>query len=147
MARATKLSFGEVAVVRSATALLAADSATLSDANFPVADAIDCSKLDTIFVGPEITGGTNPTMTIEALFRDSDAPDGQRWKRLYLGAAPGVTATALANETTGAIQTGLGYAELRVYGCPQVYLRITAVGSPTSTTAWKILALPGQRRP
>lgn len=147
MARATQLANGQLAVVRSVTALLAADSATLTDANILPADGIDCTKLDTIFVGPEITGGTNPTMTIEALFRDPDAPDGQRWKRLYLGAAPGVTATALANETTGALQTGLGFAELRVYGWPLVYLRVTAVGAPTSTTAWKILAFPGQRRP
>jgi hypothetical protein len=145
VARKTALVTGEVATLRSASAALAADSATLTDANFPVAGAIDCSGFDSILVGVEITAGTNPTETIVALFRDAEAADGARWKRLLLGAAPGVTATALANETTGAL-TGTSFAELRVFGAKQVFLRIAAVANESSTTAWKILGMPGRTR-
>lgn len=147
MARKTgQLRTGETTVVRSASAIIAADSATLTDANFPVAQALDCTGFDTILVGVEITAGTNPSMTLEALFRDADAADGSRWGRMLLGAAPGVTATALANETTAALASNVAWCELRVFGHPSVMLRITAVANAASTTAWKILARPGQVR-
>jgi hypothetical protein len=84
-------------------------------------------------------------MTVEALFRDGEAPDGARWKRLLLGAPPGVTLAALANETTGSL-TGGSFVELRVFGAKQVFLRISAVANATSTTAWKILGMPGRTR-
>ncbi len=137
---------GETTVARSATAVIAADSATLTDANIPAAQALDCSGFDTILVGVEITAGTSPTMTIEALFRDADAADGSRWGRLLLGAPPGVTATALANETTTALAPNANFVELRVFGHPSVFLRTTAVANATNTTAWKILVRPGRVR-
>jgi hypothetical protein len=137
---------GETAVVRSATALLAADNPALTDANIPPAQGLDCSGYDTILVGVEIAGGTAPTMTLEPLFRDDDAADGLRWGRLDLGAAPGVTLAALASEKTPALASNVTWAELRVFGHPNVFLRIDAAGTPTSTTAWKILARPGKVR-
>lgn len=146
MARPDALRPGVLAVARSASAVIAADNATLTDVNIPVAQAIDCSQFDTIFVGAEITAGTNPTITVEALIRDEDAPDGSRWKRLQLGARPGVTLAALANETTGALGSNSDLVELRVFGANQVFLRITAVANAGSTTAWKILAMGGQPR-
>lgn len=137
---------GQTTIVRSASAVIAADSATLTDANIPPAQALDCSGYDTILVGVEITAGSSPTMTIEALFRDADAADGSRWARYLLGAAPGVTLASLAAETTGALAPNIQWVELRVFGHPLVFLRITAVANSGSTTAWKILARPGRVR-
>lgn len=137
----------EPGVAREATALLAADSATLSDANFPVAAAISCQGFDTIFVGAEIVAGAGPTMTVEALFRDAEAADGSRWKRLLLGAKDGITALASpASEDTGALGSNSDFAELRVFGAALVYLRIKAVASAAGTTAWKILVCGGKTR-
>lgn len=146
MARKIALYTGEVATLRSAAALIAADSATLTDANIPPANAIDCTGLDSIFVGVEITGGASPTMTLEALYRDSEAADGARWKRLLLGARDGVTLAALAAEDTGALD-GTSLVELRTFGFRYVFLRIKAVANAGSTTAWKILGMPGRTRP
>lgn len=150
MARVAALGYGitladAFGVARDISGVIAADSATLTDANFPAASAFACSGLDTIIVAVEITAGTNPTATIEALFRDSEAPDGQRWVRILLGAAPGVTATALAAPTTGALLNGQA-AELRVFGHPKVFLRVSAVTNATSTTNMKILVKPGAVR-
>lgn len=152
MARATGLVEGaqrltSFTIARSASALIAADSSTLTDANIPLASAIDCSGYDTILVGAEITGGTNPTMTVEPLFRDSEAADGSRWKRIQLGAPPGVTATALATQNTGALAQISDFVEIRVFGHPSVFLRISAVANAASTTAWQILVRPGAVRP
>ncbi len=133
-------------VARSATALIAADSATLTDANIDPTKAIDCWGLDSIFVGVEITGGTNPGMTIEPLFRDPDAADGSRWRRLITGVPDGVTLAAAAIQSTGSIPADLSMIELRVFGWRSVFLRISAVANATSTTAWKILAMPGKSR-
>lgn len=137
---------GETAVLRSASAAIAADSAALTDANIPPADAINCAGLDTVIVGVEITGGSSPTMTLEPLFRDPDAADGSRWGRYLLGAAPGVTLASLASETTGALASNTQWAELRVFGHPAVFFRVTAVANAGSTTAWKILGRPGRVR-
>lgn len=135
------------AVAREATALLAAENASLVDANYPVAQALNCEGFDSIFVGAEITGGAGPTMTIEALFRDEDAADGSRWKRVLLGAKEGITAAASpAAEDSGALGANSDFAELRVFGAKKVFLRIKAVANPAGTTAWKILACPGKTR-
>jgi hypothetical protein len=147
MARPVRqLSHGQWTEVRSATAAIAADSGTLTDANIPPAQALDCWGFDSIFVAVEITGGASPTMTVEALFRDADAADGSRWERLMLGARDGVTAAALANENTGALAPNANPVELRVFGARSVFLRITAVANAGSTTAWKIIAMPGKKR-
>lgn len=147
MPRKQKVLFtGEVTELRSGAGAIAADSATLSDANFPPAEAIDCTGYDSILVGVDVDGGASPTMTIEALVRDENAADGARWKRLLLGAAPGVTLAALANETTGALAPG-NLAELRVFGAKQVFLRATAVANSGGTTGWRILGIPGKTRP
>lgn len=146
MARNSGLYTGQVTVLRSATALIVADSGTLTDANIVPADAVNCAGLDTIFVGVEITAGSSPTMTIELLFRDAEAADGSRWKRLLLGARPGITVlSAVASETSGALD-GASLVEMRCFGHALVYPRITAVANPTSTTAWKILGMAGQVR-
>ena len=59
-----------LSLARTVTGVIAADNASLIDANYPIASGIDCTGFDTIFVGVEIAGGTAPTATIEALFRD-----------------------------------------------------------------------------
>ena len=132
--------------VRSASAVIAADSATLTDVNIDPTVALNCWGYDTIFVGVEITGGASPTMTIEPLFRDADATDGSRWRRLLVGALNGVTLGAATVATTGALAPDLTSSEIRVFGHTSVYLRITAVANAGSTTAWKIVAKPGVTR-
>ena len=62
--------------MRSASAIIAADNSTLTDTNIPPEDAINCRGLETVWVRVDVTNGTNPTMTLEALFRDPDAADG-----------------------------------------------------------------------
>lgn len=136
--------------VRTIAGAIAADSATLSDANFPVASALDCRGCDTIWVSVEITGGAGPTCTIEALFRDEGAADGSRWQRIQTGVLNGITPTAsatnqVADQVTSAL-TNLQQCEIRVDGWKQVYLRRTAVTNDVGTTTMKILARPGKTR-
>lgn len=145
MARKTTLTPGNVCALRSAASIIVADSGTLTDANIPPSAAVDCTGFDSVFVGVEITAGTAPAMTIEALFYDPNAADGARWKRLLLGAEPGVTAGALAAEDSGALD-GTKLVELRVFGHSQVFFRVVSVANPTSTTAWTILGMCGRRR-
>ena len=139
---------GELAAgyARDEAATIAADNSTLSDANYPVAKAINCKGFDTILVGAEIVGGASPTITFEALFRDAEAADGSRWKRFLLGAKDGITAAASpAAEDTGALGNNSDFAELRVYGHELVFLRAKAVANAAGTTAWKCLVMPGRR--
>ena len=142
---------GQTTALRTIGGVIAADSATLSDANYPavggvLTGAIDCSGYDSIFVGVEIVAGTGPTMAIEALFYDPNAPADAHLSRLLLGAEPGVTVGALASEVTPALTSDNQYAELRVFGHKQVFLRVTAVTNPTSTTSATILGRPGRVR-
>jgi len=147
MARKTGcLRTGETTELRAIAGIIAADSATLTDANIPPASGIDCSGLETVLVGVEIAVPGTGTMTIEALFYDADQADGARWSRYLLGAAPGVTLGALAGETTGALANGSQYAELRVFGHSKVFFRITAVANSGGTTSSKILGRPGRVR-
>jgi hypothetical protein len=145
--RKTTFQSGCVYVARSATAQIAADSGTLSDANIPPASGLDCFGYDTIFVGVDITGGSSPTMTVEPLFRDSsDVADGSRWFRVKCGVTDGVTLAAAGNLDTGALAPNANYTELKVFGCRNVFLYIKAVANVGSTTAWKILVMPGKVR-
>jgi hypothetical protein len=146
MARNTTFKDRSVIVARSGTGVIAADSATLTDANIDPSLMLDCGGLDTIFVGAEITAGTNPTMTVEPLFRDAEAADGSRWFRLMTGALEGVTLASAANQNTGALATNANFVELRVFG-QKVFFRVTAVANATSTNGWKILVMPGRLRP
>lgn len=135
------------ATARAISGAIAADSATLTDANFPPASGFSCQGYDTILVGVEIVAGTNPTATVELLFRDEEAADGSRWKRLLLGAREGITALASpASETTGALGSNSDFIELRCFGASLVYPRVTAVTNSASTTSMKILVLPGRQR-
>jgi hypothetical protein len=143
MARNNGLRTGEVTVLRSATATIAADNATLTDANIPPAQGVGCQGLDTVLVGVEITGGSSPTMTIEALVRDGEAADGARWKRMTAGLAFEGTPTI---GDTGALD-GTAFVELPTFGASLVFFRIKAVANAGSTTAWKILGMPGRARP
>jgi hypothetical protein len=146
MAYAAGLVRGRVGV-RAMTGVIAADSATLTDANIPPAGAFDCSGYDTVFVSCDITGGASPTLNIEPLFRDNDAADGNRWRRLLVGSPDGVTAAAAAIQTTGAIAPQANMVEMRVLGWPAVFFRVTAVTNPGSTTASAVLVMTGKRRP
>lgn len=135
---------GQIVTLREGASVIAADSATLTDTNIDPAIAFDCWGLESLFIGVEITGGTNPTMTVEPLFRYASAADGSRWRRLTLGALPGVTLTAAGTVTTGAMASDLSMVELRVFGATSVFFRISAVANATSTTAWKLLGMPGR---
>lgn len=140
---------GEITELRAVEALLAADSTTLTDANIDPDAAIDCSGLDTVLLGVTVTGAPTATITVEALLYDENAADGERWRRLLLGAAPGVTLGALANETTGALgvaANAISFAELRVFGHSKVFFRASAVANPAGSTAWKIIGMPGRIR-
>lgn len=137
---------GETTELRAIAGAIAADSATLSDANFPIANAINCEGYESIFVGLEIAVPGTATMTIEALFGDPDAATDLKWSRTLLGAEPGVTVGALAGETTGALLSGSQFAELRVFGHRYVFLRVTAVTNAGGTTSSKILGRPGRVR-
>jgi hypothetical protein len=143
---------GETTIIRSVAAVLAIDSATLSDVNYPavagkLTGAINCEGYDTVFVGMEVTVPGTSTAIIEALFYDPDGATDQKLSRLLLGAAPGVTLAALAAEVTPALPgTETQFCELRVFGHPQVFFRITTVANTTNTTAYKILARPGRIR-
>jgi hypothetical protein len=79
-----KLVESEVTELRSAAAAIAADNATLTDANIPPASAFSSQEFDSVLLSAEITGGASPSFTLELLLRDLEAPDGQRWKRLAL---------------------------------------------------------------
>ena len=145
--RKTTFATGRTFVARSATAAIAAENATLDDAHYDPTKGLDCFAYDTIFVGVEITGGSSPTMTVEPLFRDSsDATDGARWFRVKCGVTDGVTLAAAANLDTGALGTNADFTEIKVFGCRNVFLRVKAVANAGSTTAWKILVMPGKTR-
>lgn len=122
--------------VRNIAGAIAADNATLTDANIPTATAMDCTGFETVIVKVEVAAGTNPTMTIEALFRDEDAADGLRWTRRVNSSG-----TAF---TTGALVAN-GECEITVDGWPSVFFRVTAVTNSGSTTSSKIIVRPGKR--
>lgn len=151
MARPTVLSVdgAKFALLRTVAGAIAADNATLSDANYPVASAFDATGFDTVFIGVEIDGGSSPTATIELLFRDEDAADQQRWKRLKFGAIEGVVApgSAPAVQDTGALTPNADMVELVTLGRRIVYPRVKAVTNSGSTTALRIIAIPGVVRP
>jgi len=140
MSRPVSLFTNAISAVRTKTnggSAVAADSATLSDANFPLlADAttggtIDCRGLSSLWVSVEFTGGTGPTIDLDPLIRDEDAADGARWKRLMPGTTPALYQPTL---------DGTGFVEIRCDG-GKVFPRIKAVtGSPTGIV---ILARPG----
>jgi hypothetical protein len=141
------LQSGKVAQHRATSAAIAADNATLTDANIPPAAALDCSGYETVFVSCDITAGTNPTLTIEPLYRDEDAADGNRWRRLMVGSPDGVTLGAAAAQSTGALAPQANMVEIRVAGWKKVFFRVSAVANSAGTTAWSILVMPGKRRP
>jgi hypothetical protein len=145
MARPAGLSASQLASVREISGAIAADSGTLVDATFPVASALSCQGFETVWVGVEIDGGSSPTAAIEVLVRDGDAAtDGKRWKRLLVGAPPGVTLASAASAKTPALD-GTSLYELRVDG-RLVFFRVDAVTNPTNTTAMRILAMGGKPR-
>ena len=125
-----------VSAVRAVTgAPVAADSATLTDANIPplinatTGGAIQCRGLATLWVGVELIGGTS--IVLDMLFRDEDAADGQRWHRLLVGASPAIYRPTL---------DGTGFVEVTVNGS-LVFPRIhTVTGVVTSAI---LLARPG----
>jgi hypothetical protein len=121
---------------REGSTAIAADNATLTDANFPPAGALDCQSFETVWAQVAIDGGSSPTMTLEALFRDEDAPDGSRWVR---------NRDAAGVLTTPALAPGQAF-EITVDGWSKVFLRVSAVTNAGSTTGWKILVRPGKRR-
>lgn len=129
------LALGKWTEARSVSGVIAADSATLTDANFPTTLGLDCSGYETVIVAATIAAGTNPTITVEALVRDPDAADGQRWVR---------RTSAGSGLTSGALLTG-HCAELSVDASSLVLFRISAVTNSGSTTSCKVLVTPGKR--
>ena len=148
MARAVGLSKGKITAVRELAAAvpIVADSVTLTDANIDPTKTVNCSGYDTVFVGCEIDVPAGASMVVEALFRDPNAvDDGSRWKRLPVGARPGVTPGALAAEDTGSID-GSKMTELRVHGHSSVFFRVVSVAGAGATTGGRILLMPGGAR-
>ncbi len=136
MTYAPAMKLGEWAEVRTASSAIAADNSTLIDANIPPASALNCRGLETVWVMVAITGGSSPTMILEALFRDDTAADGSKWTRQR--DASGLLVTA-------ALAPGVAQ-EVRVDGWLSVFLRVTTVANESGTTAWKILVRPGKPR-
>jgi len=145
MARPTGLSVDRLAAVRTISGEIAADSATLTDANIDPDDGINCLGFQTLWVGVEIAGGSGPTAALEVLVRDDAAADGARWKKLLVGAPDGVTLAAAASAKTPALN-GTSLYEVRVEGRAKVFLRVDAVTNATGTTAMTILAMGGKPR-
>jgi hypothetical protein len=138
-----KLVESEVTELRSAAAAIAADNATLTDANIPPASAFSSQEFDSVLLSAEITGGASPSFTLELLLRDLEAPDGQRWKRLALAKRFGGDDST--PQTTVTLD-GTKFVEVLTYGAELIFPRITSVTNAGGTTAWKILARPGARR-
>jgi hypothetical protein len=142
---------GAGTLIGAGSTVIVADNSTLTDANIPPAQSLDCCGYDSIFVGCNIAGGTNPSLTVEALFRDSEAADGSRWRRLLAGAREGLTAVAspaaLETVLVGTGTAPVTFAEIRVFGHRSVFLRISAVANPGSTTGYELLVKPGRIRP
>jgi hypothetical protein len=132
---------------RSVAGTIAADAATLTDTFIAPTLAISCQMFDTIFVGAEISGGTAPALTVEPLFYDKEAADGSRWKRIAVGALPGVDPVASSASQTVSLASNATMAELMVFGHPQVFLRVTAVTNATATAGYTVVAMPGRVRP
>ena len=116
--------------------VIAADTATLTDANYPVASAIDCTGYETVLVKCAVTGNAAATMAIEALFRDSNAADGSRWPRRVNASGAIVTAALL---------TDVQEQELTVDGHDLVFFRVTAVTNSAGTTTASIYVRGGKR--
>lgn len=133
--------------VRSVTGTIAADPGTLTDALIPPTLAVDCHCWDTIFVAADIAGGTAPSVTIEPLFYDSHAADGSRYRRIAVGALPGVDTVATPASQVATLANGATMAELMVFGHPQVFLRVSTVANATATTGYTLVAMPGRIRP
>jgi hypothetical protein len=135
MARPVALSLTTDSQPRTVTgAPVAADSATLTDANFsPTPDnvlggAFNCYGFSTVWLNAEFTGGTSPTVTLDMLFRDDGAANGSRWRRV--------------SGLSGPTLDGTGWQEVRVDGSV-VYPRLgTVTGSPTGIN---LLARSGVR--
>lgn len=147
MARPNSITPGRFYQARATAGVIAADSATLTDANILPTDAFDATGYDSVFVKVEIDNGSSPTVTLEPLFRDPDANDGSRWVRHKMGAPAGVVApgSAPASQATPAMANG-DCVEVVTYGEPLVYMRINAVANSGSTTACRILVKPGMVR-
>ncbi len=132
-------------IVRTKVGVIAADSATLTDANIAPAVALNCKGFDSILVRPVITGGVSPSVVIEPLFYDANAADGARWQRVILSPTPGmVPAGTDAIPTTCALGNGQ-VEEISTHGFAKVYLRVVSVNNPGSTTNLVLLAYPGAR--
>lgn len=131
--------------VRTIAGVIAADSATLTDANISPDLALNCKGFDSIFVRPLITAGTNPSVVLEPLFYDALAADGARWQRIILSPTPGAAPAGVdAVPTTCALGNGQ-VEEISTYGFAKVFLRIASVINATLTSNLIILAYPGRR--
>jgi hypothetical protein len=133
----------KVRIVATQSGSIAADSATLTDANYPpAADAtnggtVSCRGLRTIWLGAARADGTalagGTSIEVEALVRDSEAADGQRWKRMLDSSGSPITF----------VLDGTGFLELPVYG-RLVFVRVSNV-TGSITQAVHLLAFPGER--
>lgn len=104
-----KISGAETTVARNDVTV--ADSTTIDDTNFPPDDATDCAGWDSVMLFPLHNGGTNPTTTIQVLYRC-----GSGW-------AVGATTSALAEGVAAVVST---------YG-RKCFFRVNAItGSPTN---------------
>jgi hypothetical protein len=100
----------------------AAESATLSDANFPPANALHCAGAKTILVYYDDDSGGAGTITFQPLIRD------------------GVNGLWLPRPTV--VVTGRSPAEITVFGANEVFLRVNAVAAPGNNA--KVRAAVGE---
>jgi uncharacterized Zn-finger protein len=138
--------YGQGIGARVVAGTIAADAATLTDAFIAPTLAISCQQYDTIFVTAEIAGGTAPSVTVEPLFYDKEAADGSRWKRLMVGALPGVPST-VASVQSAVLVNNATMVEMQTFGHPKVFLRVSAVANAPATTGYTVVAMPGRVRP
>lgn len=128
-------------VVPVSSGSIVADSATLSDAHYPLVNdmvnggQIDCRRLRSLWLGVEMQDGTpipNATsITVEPIFLDRLAPTDAHWKRMLdAGASP-----------LSLVIDNSGFKNLLVYG-RTLFLRVSVVtGSITGNIS--ILAFAG----
>lgn len=125
--------------------VIVADSATLSDANYPAAAStttggtITCRRFRTLWLNVELATGApltaNTSITVEMLIRDDRGAADKKWKRLLDESGSPLTVTL----------DGTGFVEVIVAG-RLVYPRISAVSGSISA-AIVLLAFPGESYP
>lgn len=132
MSRPHGLSPLKVSLCRKVTVAdtLNTDAALPAEASVALGGMVAANSFQTVWLGLECEGGTNPTATVSPRVRDNDAPDGSRWKDLSIGGS--VQSVVLANNGP--------FKEVRVDGRDWIAVVTALSGTPDSAS---ILMFPG----